>query len=72
MSTQQSNGQRERLRVCDSEAVNTFSKVLSIVVVDLAQAAISFDQVVLGAAQVDLTVLGKRDAGRRQTDDMTT
>lgn len=35
----------------------TFSKVLSIVVVDLAQAPISFNQVILSAAQVDLTVL---------------
>lgn len=37
--------------------VNTFSEVLSIMVVNLTQAPISFHQVVLGATQVDLTVL---------------
>lgn len=37
--------------------VNTFSEVLSVVVVNLTQAPISFHQVVLGATQVDLTVL---------------
>lgn len=36
---------------------NLFSKVLSIVVIDLAQAPICFNQVVLSATQVDLTVL---------------
>lgn len=39
------------------ETVITVSKVLSVVVVDLTQAPISFDQVALSAAQVDLTVL---------------
>lgn len=36
---------------------NTFSKVLGIVVVDLAQAPVSCDEVVLGATQVDFTLL---------------
>lgn len=38
------------------ETVITFSKVLSVVIVDLAQTPISFNQVVLSATQVDLTV----------------
>lgn len=40
-----------------SAAVITFSKVLSVVVVDLAQAPIRRDEVVLGAAQIDFTLL---------------
>lgn len=39
------------------ETVITFSKVLSVVIVDLAQTPIFFNQVVLSATQVDLTVL---------------
>lgn len=46
----------------------TFSKVLSIVEVDLTPAAVGLDQVALGAAQVDLTELqdttGKRKCRR--------
>lgn len=35
----------------------TFHEVLYVVVVDLPCASVTFDQIVLGAAQVDLTVL---------------
>lgn len=42
-------------------AVLTVSKVLRVVVVDLPQASIPLDQVALRAAQVDLTVLDRRD-----------
>lgn len=52
--------------ICHSQTVNTFSKVLGVVVIDLAQAPISFDHVVLGAAQVDLTVL--KSVTRTQTN----
>lgn len=38
-------------------SVVTFSKVLSVVIVDLTKTSVSLDQVAFGAAQVDLTVL---------------
>lgn len=37
---------------------NTFGKVLCIVEVDFAKAAVPLHQVILGSAQIDLTVLG--------------
>lgn len=40
-----------------SQPQNTFGEVLRVVEVDLAEAAVRLHQVVLGAAQVDLTVL---------------
>lgn len=47
----------KRGRFITVSLVFTLSKVLSIVVIDLAQAPISFNQVVLSGTQVDLTVL---------------
>lgn len=43
--------------IIHSKSVNTFSKVLGIVVVDLAQASVRWDQVFLGAAKIDFTLL---------------
>lgn len=43
-------------------AANTFGEVLRVVEVDLAKAAVSLHQVVLGGAQIDLTVLETKHA----------
>lgn len=46
----------------------TFYKVLHVVVVDLPCAPVAFDEVVLGAAQIDLTVLRVNKQTSRQTN----
>lgn len=45
-------------------AANTFGEVLRVVEVDFAKAAVSLHKVILGATQVDLTVLGTKHTKR--------